>query len=186
MARSSCNRSMEPVKARSGAPNSFVGSSNSSPLTLSSKGVTVMVFLRRRIRTVFTDSRCNQVENAESPRNVWILRNTCKNASWVNSSASAVFPIIRRHRQYTRRLCRLKSASNAVSSPLWARVTSSALDKEAGVDLLSEYKNLSSRPEYQAIGERISVPCGCVGVPSIVSILGVESERLHLILALHS
>src|SRR6266478_3803723 len=79
-------------------------------------------------------ARQYQVENADSPRNVWILRNTCKNASWVNSSASAVFPIMRRHKEYTRCQCWWKSASNAFSSPLWARVISSAIDGAVGVD----------------------------------------------------
>src|SRR5882672_3087075 len=42
-------------------------------------------------------SRSSQVENADSPRNVAILRNNCKKASWVRSSASEVLPTIRKH-----------------------------------------------------------------------------------------
>src|SRR6266436_1464542 len=134
---------MEPVNARSGAPYSFLGSSDSSPAESSSKEVTVKVFLRKRISTVFTDNRCSQVENADSPRKVWSFRNTCRNASWVNSSASAVLPIMRRHKEYTRCLFWRNSVSNALSSPLWARATSSALAEEPGTDCFSASTILS-------------------------------------------
>ena len=54
--------------------------------------------LRRRsfISTVFTATRYSHVEKAESPRNEPTLRNTCRNASCVRSSASAS---ILRHQQ---------------------------------------------------------------------------------------
>ena len=66
---------------------------------VSSKDGPATVFLRSRIRTTLNVSRCSHVENADSARKVPILRNSCKNASWVRSSASATFPlIILRHR----------------------------------------------------------------------------------------
>jgi hypothetical protein len=62
-------------------------------------------FLRRRcIKTIFTVSRCNQVEKPDSPRNVPIFRNTCKNVCCVKSSASAEFLVMRKHTLYTRLL----------------------------------------------------------------------------------
>jgi hypothetical protein len=38
-------------------------------------------FLRRRISTRLTASLCSQVEKADSPRNVWILRSKSKKTS---------------------------------------------------------------------------------------------------------
>lgn len=47
--------------------------------------------LRNCMSTVFIATRYNQVENADSPRNVWILRSTWTNTSWAASSASVGF-----------------------------------------------------------------------------------------------
>jgi hypothetical protein len=63
---------------------------------------------------------------------VAILRKSCRNASCVRSSASAVFPTIRRHSEYTRRLCDRYSRSNAAASPCWARRISSASGTSPG------------------------------------------------------
>src|SRR5260370_199297 len=54
---------------------------------------------RRRsfISTVFTAIRYSQVENAASPRKLPMARKTCRNASWVRSSASATSLVIIRH-----------------------------------------------------------------------------------------
>ena len=71
-------------------PNDSIGSSSDDVR---------IPFFRSFISTRFTASRCIHVENAASPRKVLILRNTCRNASWVRSSASAGFPVIRRHKE---------------------------------------------------------------------------------------
>ncbi len=43
-------------------------------------------FLRKRMRTTLTVMRCSQVEKADSPRNVAILRNSCRKDSCIRSS----------------------------------------------------------------------------------------------------
>src|SRR5579864_973647 len=103
-----CNlsRSTDPDNTGSSAPKSFLGVS-SSPSVVSSSDTTGKPFFRKCISTTLTAMRCNHVENADSPRNVPILRNSCRNASCVRSSASAVFAVMRRHSEYTRLLCRL-------------------------------------------------------------------------------
>ena len=47
----------------------------------SSSGTTGRPFLRKCISTTLTAMRCSQVEKADSPRNVPILRNNCRKAS---------------------------------------------------------------------------------------------------------
>ncbi len=79
-----------------------------------------------------TASRCSQVENADSPRNVAILRKSWRNASCVRSSASAVLPTIRRHSEYTRRLCKRYNRSKAAASPCWASRIASGFRNLAG------------------------------------------------------
>src|SRR6202789_3871751 len=79
-------------------------------------------FRRRNfINTVFTAIRYSQVEKAESPRKEFTLRNTCRNASWVRSSASATSFVICKHTEYTRFLCNWKRVANASWSPCFAR-----------------------------------------------------------------
>src|SRR5262245_4624043 len=72
--------------------------------------------LRRAARAAFTVTRCSQVVNAASPRNVSSLRTTCTSTSWVTSSASASFPSIRRARLYTRGAYS-RNTRSGVSSP---------------------------------------------------------------------
>src|SRR5882762_7164006 len=82
-----------------GAPMSFLGPPvSSSGSVVSSREATGSDFLRNRINTTLTVIRCNHVENADSPRNVPILRKSCRNASCVRSSASAGLFTIRKHR----------------------------------------------------------------------------------------
>src|SRR5207253_2608332 len=101
-----CSRrilSIEPSSSKSGTPTSMAGESASSAWSAVASIETIGGdFLRRRMSTMLNVSLCNHVENAESPRNVFSLRNTCINASWVKSSASIESRTIRRQRAYTR------------------------------------------------------------------------------------
>ena len=77
-------------------------------------------FFRNFIRTTLTAKPVQPSQNADSPRNVAILRKSCRNASCVKSSASAVLPTILKHSEYTRRLCNRYNRSKAAASPCWA------------------------------------------------------------------
>src|ERR1035441_744131 len=121
MERSRLTRSMTPIRALSRAPMSFLGPSSLCGSKVSSSETSGSPFLRKCISTTFTARRCSQVENADSPRKVAILRNNCRKASCVRSSASAVLPTMRRHSEYTRRLCRPYKASKHSESPCLAR-----------------------------------------------------------------
>src|SRR5439155_1691573 len=61
---------------------------SSSGSVVSSSEATGSDFLRSRISTTLTVIRCNQVEKADSPRKVPILRKSCRKASCIRSSAS--------------------------------------------------------------------------------------------------
>src|SRR5438067_3092482 len=74
IARSRLTRSIEPASTLSRAPISFLGPSSCCGSSVSSNETSGNPFFRRCISTTFTESRCNQVENADSPRNVAILR----------------------------------------------------------------------------------------------------------------
>src|ERR1035438_7518292 len=104
MARRRLTRSMAPTSALSRVPMSFLGPSSFCGSKVSSSETSGSPFLRRRMSTTFTARRCSQVEKADSPPKGAILRNNCRKASWVRSSASAVLPTMRRHSEYTRRL----------------------------------------------------------------------------------
>ena len=65
---------MDPANAKSSAPKSFFGVSSSPTCVVSSSETTGKLFFLRCISTTFTDNRCSQVEKADSPRNVPILR----------------------------------------------------------------------------------------------------------------
>ena len=80
-----------PPKSRRGPPDSSSGS------VICSSELPLPDFLRSFISTTLTARRCSHVENADSPRNVAIFRKSWRNASCVRSSASAVFPTMRRH-----------------------------------------------------------------------------------------
>src|SRR5437762_10603971 len=68
---------------------SFLGPPvSSSGSVVSSSEATGSDFLRSRISTTLTVIRCNQVEKADSPRKVPILRKSCRKASCIRSSAS--------------------------------------------------------------------------------------------------
>src|SRR5580698_9078735 len=97
MARRNVIRSIAPLRHGSAFPTSR-RSDGESDDTGSSRE-TIGGDLRRRsfISTVFTATRYNQVEKAESPRNELTLRNTCKKASCVRSSASAMSLVISKH-----------------------------------------------------------------------------------------
>src|SRR5690606_6978562 len=74
-----------------------------------------------RPSTVLTATRCIQVPKELSPRNRSSLLHAWMKASCVQSSASAGFPVMRRHRAYTRSTCNLYSDSNADESDVCAR-----------------------------------------------------------------
>src|SRR4051812_22957474 len=74
IARSRFTRSIEPASTLSRAPMSFLGPSSCCGSSVSSNETSGNPFLRRCISTTFTESRCNHVENADSPRKVPILR----------------------------------------------------------------------------------------------------------------
>src|SRR5262249_1992983 len=76
---------------------------SSSGSVVSSRDAAGSDFVRKRIRTTLTVMRCSQVEKADSPRKVPILRKSCRKASCMRSSASDGLLTIRRHRAYTRR-----------------------------------------------------------------------------------
>jgi len=77
--RSRLTRSTAPLKRKSGAPMSFLGPPvSSSGSVVSSSEATGSDFLRSRISTTLTVIRCNQVEKADSPRKVPILRKSCR------------------------------------------------------------------------------------------------------------
>src|SRR5207244_12219005 len=135
-----CNLSTEPSSVASCAPGSFFGDSSSVSI-VSSKGTKARPFFRRRMRTTFTAIRCDQVENADSPRKVPIFRNKCRKASLDRSSASAVLAVIRRHSEYTRRLCRLYRISNASASPCLARSIASASESLSPCGFLASVKS---------------------------------------------
>ena len=65
-------------------------------LFLSSPRFSVDFFVRRCINTMFTVTRCSQVENLDSPRKVPIFRKRWMKVCCVKSSASAVFLTMRR------------------------------------------------------------------------------------------
>ena len=99
MDRSKLTRSTAPLNLKSGAPTSFLGPPDSSSgSVVSSKDATGSDFLRKRIKTTLTVIRCNQVENADSPRKVPILRKSCRKASCIKSSASDGLLTMRRHK----------------------------------------------------------------------------------------
>src|SRR6202140_1250951 len=87
--------------------------------------------------TVFTAMRYSHVDSAESPRNVASLRKTCRNASCVRSSASAVLFVMRRHTEYTLALCAWNKDANASASPIWARFTRSRSDSNRAMVAVS-------------------------------------------------
>src|ERR1700691_5584346 len=122
MARRNAIRSIAPESRRSVLPISSRrdGDSDETGPSRDTGGV-----LRRRIfiSTVLTAIRYNQVEKAESHRKEPTLRNTCKKASCVRSSASAISFVISRHTEYTRFLWSWKSVAKASSSPRCARCT---------------------------------------------------------------
>src|SRR2546423_15227876 len=89
------------------------------------------------MRTVFTAMRYSQVDRAESPRNVASLRNTCRNASCVRSSASAVLFVMRRHTEYTFGLGAWNKEANATAWPHWERFTRSRSDSNRAMALVS-------------------------------------------------
>src|SRR5437868_13730347 len=74
IARSKFTRSIEPASTLSRAPISFLGPSSCCGSSVSSNETSGNPFFLRCISTTLTESRCNQVENADSPRNVPILR----------------------------------------------------------------------------------------------------------------
>src|SRR5262249_24030575 len=74
MARSRLTRSMEPARTLSRARMSLRGPSSCCGSRASSSDTSGNPFLRRCISTTLTDKRCSQVENADSPRKVEILR----------------------------------------------------------------------------------------------------------------
>ena len=108
---------------------------------VSSSGTTESPFFRSRIRTTFTAIRCSQVEKADSPRKVPIFRNNCRKASWLRSSASAVLAVMRKHNEYTRRLCRLYRTSKASASPCLARSIASASESPSPCGFLAPVKS---------------------------------------------
>src|SRR3984885_1083240 len=102
MARRNVIRSIAPVRCASAFPVSRRTEGDCDD-TGSSRETIGGDFRRRSfISTVFTATRYNQVEKAESPRNELTLRNTCKKASCVRSSASAISFVISKHTEYTR------------------------------------------------------------------------------------
>src|SRR6266853_1716959 len=126
IARSRFTRSMDPASTLSLAPISFFGPSSCCSSSASSSDISGRPFFLRCISTTFTASRCSQVENADSPLNVAIFLYSCRNASCVRSSASSVLPVMRRHSEYTRRLCSPYRPSKDSASPLLARSIASA------------------------------------------------------------
>ena len=106
-ARCNCKRSIEPASLGSRHPQFFAGSFLFGFHASLPAEPTARPFLRNCISTTFTAMRCSQVEKADSPRKVPILRNNWRKASWVRSSAAAVLAVMRKHKEYTRRLCRL-------------------------------------------------------------------------------
>src|SRR5215472_9486964 len=74
MARSRFTRSMEPARTLSRAPMSLRGPSSCCGSNASSSETSGNPFLRKCISTTLTESRCSQVENADSPRKVEIFR----------------------------------------------------------------------------------------------------------------
>src|SRR5258708_39901275 len=103
MQRSRFTLSTDPSSIKSGAPRSMVGELVSSSGSVVTSIETIGGdFLRRRISTRLTTSLCSQVEKADSPRKVWILRNSSTNTSWTRSSASVGSPSMRKQSAYTR------------------------------------------------------------------------------------
>src|ERR1700686_526813 len=69
------------------------------------------------ISTAFTATRYSHIEKEQSPPNELRLRNTCRKATCVRSSASALSVDIRRQIDQITRLYDWKSAAQACSSP---------------------------------------------------------------------
>src|SRR5580658_8643563 len=102
MARRNVIRSIAPLRRGSVFPTSRRREGDSDD-TGSSRETIGGDFRRRNfINTVLTATRYNQVEKAESPRNEPTLRNTCKKASCVRSSASETSLVISKQTEYTR------------------------------------------------------------------------------------
>src|SRR5258708_32147495 len=101
MARHNAMRSIAPLRRGSAFPTSRrrEGDSDDTGSSRETRGGA----LRRRnfMRTEFTATRYSQVEKAEAPRNEPTLRNNCKKASCVRSSASAKALVISKQKEYT-------------------------------------------------------------------------------------
>ena len=98
MERSRLTLSTAPDSRRSGAPTSFFGRLFSASGSRVSSNESVGRDFLRAHQVTFTVMRCSQVENADSPRNVEILRKSWRNASCIKSSASAGLLTMRRHK----------------------------------------------------------------------------------------
>src|SRR6266853_889229 len=102
MARRNAIRSIAPKRLGSAFPTSRRRDGDSEDTGSSRERIGGALRRRNFISTVFTATRYSQVEKAESPRNEPTLRNTCKKASCVKSSASAMSFVISKHTEYTR------------------------------------------------------------------------------------